>query len=324
MTAPADTDPNATTDANTLTIPCLELVLCDGDTSHPLGVDMTGTGISRLVTIYVGGRVARREIRRETATRLRVTLRGFSKSFGNRNVKNMSKNDIERWIATRRSISLGSLRAEVVTVRGFVNWLREDGKLGRDPMATIKNPKVPRSVPRAFTAADSERLLSSLPDARAVAAVMLGIGLGLRLSEIVGLQMGDWDRGARTLRVTGKGGHTRLLPMPERVGAALVAYVGASNAGPLIRRTDGVHRMSSTRLGQLMSDWMYAAGVKGAAYDGKSCHALRHTLASDVADVEPDLRVLQAILGHVSLSSTQIYLRHAEMAKVRAALEGAA
>lgn len=279
--------------------------------------------IRRLVALYVRGRVQRHEIMVSTARRTRTVLSFFAASFGARDVAKMGRRDIERWLASRSHLSAGTRRNEMVVVRGFVRWLREEKYLKADPMLGIRSPKVPRSVPRALTDDEARRLVFALPDARARAIVALMIGLGLRREEVVTVQVGDWDRGGKTLRVVGKGGHTRLLPVPEQVATVLELYVSHS-AGPMIRREDGIHGISNSYVGRLMRTWMESAGVKHSPFDGKACHSLRHTLASRVADREPDLRVLQQILGHVSLTSTQIYLRHAEMGKLRAAMEGAA
>ena len=89
----------------------------------------------------------------------------------------------------------------------------------------------------------------------------------------------------------------------------------------MIRRLDGVSPISNSYIGRMTREWLELAEVKSRPGDGKACHALRHTMASEVADVEPDLRVLQGLLGHVSLTSTQVYLRSADMGRMRAALE---
>lgn len=289
-----------------------------------LGKSEGSAKVEPLITRYVASRLTRREICRMTARRTRTVLNSFAATYGQRPVKNMSAADIERWMKTRQHVAQSTLRYDVVTLRTFIKWLRQEGELRNDPMRTIANPKTPRSVPRALTRAEGMALLSVLPDARANAIVMLMLGLGLRRSEVAGLQAGDWDQVARTLRVTGKGGHTRLLPVPGRVAAALNRYRVRMAAGPMIRHHDGVRGLSAIRISALIRDWMLLAGIKAAPYDGKACHSLRHTLASEVADVEPDLRVLQQILGHVSLTSTQIYLRGVESARLRSALEGAA
>ncbi len=87
---------------------------------------------------------------------------------------------------------------------------------------------------------------------------------------------------------------------------------------------DGRGGISNSRIGQLIRAWMEHAGVKSRAGDGRAAHSLRHTMATDVVAREPDLRVVQQILGHQSLTSTQVYLKHAELPRLRAAMERSA
>lgn len=284
-----------------------------------------GTPLARLARGWAKGRIGRREVKRATGARQVSVLLDFAATYGNRPVANMSRADIERWIATRAHLAIGTRRYEVATLRQFVKWLQLDRHLRHDPMVGIHNPTPPRRVPRALPRTDIDALWAVLPDARARAIIALMRYLGLRRAEVLSIQVGDWDREANTMRVTGKGGHERLVPVTGRAAQALASYLAEAKikAGPLIRRNDGSGPICNSHLGKLVAGWMTEAGVKTAAYDGRACHSLRHTLASEIADVEPDLRVVQMILGHASLSSTQVYLRHSSMAKVRAAMEAA-
>jgi integrase/recombinase XerC len=241
-------------------------------------------------------------------------------------VKNLSRRDIERWQETRSSLGPGSRRNEYQAVRQFVRWLIAEKHLKSDPMYQMKAPKVPRSVPRAMSAADVDKLLDVLPDARGRLAVALMVRLGLRRQEVITVQVGDYDPEAETLTVTGKGGHTRLLPVPADVSQAIRAYleVRGWTTGPMILREDGTGGLSNSRIGQMVRGYMEAAGVKQRPSDGRAPHALRHTAATNVVAVEPDLRVVQQFLWHASLTSTQRYLAHAELGKIRQALEQSA
>jgi site-specific recombinase XerD len=283
------------------------------------------TECERLVLSYIRGRVGRREIRLNTAARQRSILLGFAASYGKRPINLLSRKHVERWLEDRQDLAPSSRRNEFQALRQFTRWLVVEHKIKTDPVATMKAPKVPRSVPRALAGDEVDRLLEVLPDARARLVIALMLRLGLRRAEVISLQVGDYDDRARTLTVVGKGGHARLLPVPGDVAGAIHAYMserGWTN-GSLILRADGHGGISNSRIGQMVRGWMEDAGVKTRPYDGKAPHALRHTLATNVAAVEPDLRVVQSILGHVSLTSTQIYLRHAELGKVRDAIERA-
>lgn len=286
--------------------------------------DRMQTPLGALVRVYVNGRLARGEIMRGSATRTRTILSYLADTFGHRPVANMGHADIDRWRATRGHLSPATLRTEISVVRGFVRWLQRERHVRTDPMAYTKPPRVPRTVPRALTRSEVEALWRVLPDERARAIVALMLGCGLRRCEVLRLQVGDWDRRLGTIRVHGKGNHERVIPIPGYVATHLERYLVDARWGPMIRRLDGVTSISSSYLGRLVQEWMVEAGVKHAPLDGKACHALRHTLASEVADVEPDLRVLQEILGHRYLTSTQVYLRRVQLPRMRAAMEAAA
>ena len=286
-----------------------------------------GTELAQLAREYIAGRYRRAEIGRQTAIRNRSALAAFCASYGRRPVRNMSRADIERWQAARAHLAAGTRRYEYATARGFVAWLRLSGRLKGDPFATIKPPRVPRSVPRAMPRADADALVSALPDARARAVVALMLGLGLRVGEVATVETGDYDAVAGTLVVRGKGGHQRLLPVTANVRADLDAYLRTTRApaGPLIRRRTGSGGLSTRQLGKIVRRAMESAGVKDHAGDGRACHSLRHTRASEVAELPGvSITVLQAILGHQSLASTQIYLRRAELGRMRDALEQSA
>jgi integrase/recombinase XerC len=224
---------------------------------------------------------------------------------------------------SRAHLSPGTRRNELSIMRGFVAWLQQERHVRRSPLVGVRPPKVPRSVPRALTRDECDAIADVLPDARAHAIFVLMRRCGLRRCEVLGLEVGDWDRGAETLRVTGKGSHERLVPVPDDVTAALRVYV-AWPAGPMVRTLDGRRGISTSYLGRLVSSWMFDAGVKVAPWDGRAAHSFRHTIASEVADIVSDLRVVQELLGHRSLMSTQVYLRRVNLGATRSALDAAA
>ncbi len=276
-----------------------------------------------LVYVWINGRVRRREITPGTARRYRTVALTFARCYGDRPIRNMGRADIERWMETRRHLAKGTLRNDVNTLRGFLTWLQREKHIARHPMVDIRTPKVPRSVPRALTDAEVRRLWDVLPDLRARAIVVLLLGLGLRRAEALGLEVGDWDRRTQTVTVTGKGGHMRQLPVLPGQAEHIDRYLDSMGvtAGPMIRTEDGSRSISNCWLGMLVAQWMRDADVKHRPLDGKAAHALRHTAASDIADVETDLRVVQQFLGHQSLATTQVYLRRIGLSRIRAAME---
>jgi integrase/recombinase XerC len=162
-------------------------------------------------------------------------------------------------------------------------------------------------------------------DLRGRAIVELMVGMGLRCIEVATVQVGDYDPRRRTMRVVGKGGHRRVLPVPAGTARAVDAYLqsGGITYGPLIRsKNDPAAGITPLYLSTMVSRWMRAAGIKGARFDGVSAHALRHTCASDVLDRSGSLVVVQEMLGHADLNTTRIYLRGAGLDEMREAMEG--
>lgn len=271
---------------------------------------------------YLAGRVDRGELGEGSRQTMRIRLDGLTESFGMRPIDQFGAAAIDRWLASIRHLSPRTRRSYVSTVRGFCRWLREGRVIGRDLAALLPSVRVPRSVPRALPGGDMRQLLEVLPDDRARAIVMLMVGLGLRCCEVASVEVGDYDPHDATIRIVGKGGHERLLPVPVEVGGALDRYAVWSS-GPLIRsKVDpscGVHRKT---LSAMVSGWMTAAGVKRRQYDGVSAHALRHTAATDVLDRCHDVRIVQQILGHSNVATTSIYLGRANIGQLRSAMEG--
>ncbi len=280
------------------------------------------TPLGRLMLTYCSGRVARQEVTMATIRRTKTVLGVFSETYGRRPVEQLGRSHVERFLEIRGTqVAPATLRHDIVAIKGFARYLLRERHIKRDPMAYVQRVRVPRSVPRALTRDEVSKLWAVLPDDRARAIVALMLGCGLRRAEVQNLQVGDWDQRDQTLRILGKGGHERVVPVPAFVAAALRRYMTAKALGPMITTQDGSRGLSHSYYGRMMGAWMADAGIKSAAHDGRSCHSLRHTLASDVADIEPDLRVLQQILGHVNLTSTQIYLRRVHLPKMRAAMD---
>lgn len=149
--------------------------------------------------------------------------------------------------------------------------------------------------------------------------VWLMVGLGLRRAEVATLQVGDVDLVAGTVHVRGKGGHERIVPIVDEVRLALDRYFAEHPpvAGPLIRsHLDGTSPIQPGTVGVCVFRIMRAAGVRG------SCHSFRHTCASDVADKVQDLRLVQHMLGHQSIGTTQIYAPRNRVVDLAEAMSG--
>ena len=273
-----------------------------------------------IINTYLRQRRARREITAGTAARVRSTLNTLADSHGLRPIEQLGRRSIEQWLEHRApQVKPGTLRLEFSVVRTFCRWLVLEGRIRRDPTIGMRAPRVPRAVPRALAAGDVGLALAACTNSRDRLIIWLMVGLGLRRSEVAHLQVADIDRRARLVHVRGKGGHGRIVALVDEVARALDAYFGdvGSAAGPLIRSFDSrVCELAPGTIGMIVRRVMRRAGVPG------SCHSFRHTAASDVADRVGDLRVVQEMLGHRSIATTQIYAPRARLVQLHEAMAG--
>ncbi len=262
---------------------------------------------------------------RSTVRHAYYVLSDFSDSFGCRPLNHLNGAEIKRWMTASDHLAASTRRNYLSCVRSFARWLVESGRVTKDPTSGIKPPRQSRSVPRAMRTSSIAQLLAYLPDDRSRLMFWLMVGLGLRCCEVANLELSDYDEKAQVLRIVGKGGHERILPVTIEVRSAIAAYLGVRGmvSGPFLQKYSRQKGgLSAGTISQCMSKWMTEAGVKTARGDGVSAHALRHTAASDVLDQCHDLRVVQQMLGHVSLTTTSIYLRRACLDDMRNAMEG--
>ena len=228
----------------------------------------------------------------------------------------------------RSHLASRSLARHLSTLRSFFRWACREGHVEKNPARALPSPKLPRTLPRAMTQPDTERLLEvdeegSFPE-RDRALFELLYATGLRVSEAAGLDLEDVDFSARLLRVLGKGNKERIAPFGEAAGDALSAYLparrarrrGAEDAAaddgePLFVNARG-GRLTTRSMARLLKRRLRAAGLPVEI----SPHALRHSFATHLLEAGADLRAIQELLGHASLSTTQKYT-HLDAARLR-------
>jgi len=218
--------------------------------------------------------------------------------------------------------------------RSFGRFCVRRGRLAVDPARALPFPRLPKRLPRTLPRIDLNEALDRLgaakdpAAARDLALLEMTYSSGLRLSELIGLHRGDLDRGARLLRVRGKGRKERVTPVGERALAALDRYLAAEGraAGPRDEplfagraRAAAARGTLSPRTVQRMVRRRLAAVAGGL---GVTPHALRHSFASHLLDAGADLRAIQELLGHSSLASTQVYT-HVSRARLKQAYDQA-
>jgi integrase/recombinase XerC len=224
--------------------------------------------------------------------------------------------------------SAASAARALAAWRSFSRFCVRRGVLTHDPARLLAFPRLPKRLPRTLPANDLAQALDRLAVAedrtapRDHALLELAYSSGLRLSELVGLNRGDVDRGAGLVRVRGKGRRERIVPVGEGALRALEGYLGGRARaargdepvflGPAGARLSGrtVQRVVWRRLGDV------ARGL------GVTPHALRHSFASHMLDRGADLRAIQEMLGHRTLATTQVYT-HVSKSRLRKAYEQA-
>jgi integrase len=263
---------------------------------------------------YVQDRAQRGEITERTARQLRWRLSTLVRTAPELPIAQLRREHIVAWERTIGWQRPASRRAYLSTVKVFCRWCIDEGLLDTDPTQRLARVREPRRDARALSGAQMARLALVLPDLRAQLIVALMGRLGLRCGEVAGLTVRDWDRDRGAFRIRGKGGHERPVAVPDDVERLLVRHLRGRSGAKLV---DG----TAATLGRQVKGWMEAAGLKAAPYDGVSAHALRHTAASDAFARCGNVRVVQEILGHANLATTDRYLRRADLDAQRAALE---
>jgi len=229
--------------------------------------------------------------------------------------------DVRAFMAARRAegISSRSLMRALAAARSFARFLERNGKGKVGALAAVRSPKIPRTLPKPLEVAAAKRVTDA--DVRAgenrepwvlardAAVLALLYGSGLRISEALGLKRADVpERGkGDTIIVTGKGNKTRMVPVLAQVLDLVAEYVALFPGtlppeGPLFRGARG--GPLSPRIVQLTMERLRGAL---ALPDSATPHALRHSFATHLLARGGDLRAIQELLGHASLSTTQIY-----------------
>lgn len=276
------------------------------------------------ITEYLRYRRAQRSMASVSIRDAHYTLESFADSFGARPLSQLGPAAVDAWMAQIAHLSPATRRNYLSRVRTFLDWMVDRKLIAKNPARGVRVAQ-PRSVPRALPHDRVAALLEHAPDNRARLVILLMVEMGLRCVEVERLTVGDYDPQGRTMLLTGKGGHQRMLPVTDGVRHALDVYLAevGTTAGPLVRSyVRPWAGVSARTISKWLRMWMRDAGVKHRALDGVSAHALRHTAASDILDHCHDVTIVQAVLGHSTVAVTSRYLRVANLGQMRDAMSG--
>jgi site-specific recombinase XerD len=227
---------------------------------------------------------------------------------------------------SQRGAAPRTMARKLASIRSLFRTLLEHGEIAANPADLLPAPRLPHDLPRVLKPADVATLLERIPAAtpleqRDRALFELAYACGLRAEELVDLDVGAVDFDAEQVRVEGKGSKTRFVPAGEPALKALATYlerarpalVGA-DAEPALFLSKSGRRLSTSDIRRRLRVWARHA----ATQTGVHPHALRHSFATHLLEGGADLRAIQELLGHASISTTQVYTR-VESARLRAA-----
>ncbi len=286
---------------------------------------MIGTNLDRAVEEYLTFLRVERGLAPATLRAYRSDLADFADSRGSAREWAAGPEAAQRYLAarTRRGrrqdpgLAPTSLRRRAAAIRGFYRFAFGEGLIERDVAAHLDLPRMPRLLPETLTVAEVERLLAAPPAeaARDRALLELLYAAGLRISEALRLDLEDVSLEGAFVRVIGKGDRERLVPVGEVALEAIRAWLGGPRpdlvarhhveplrGGPLFVGDRG-RRLARQQAWAVVRRAASAAGLGGRV----SPHTLRHSFATHLLEGGADLRIVQELLGHASISTTQLY-----------------
>lgn len=238
----------------------------------------------------------------------------FVKSAGITNFQFITEDICSGWIADlfQKNVSPRSIQRHISSAKGFFSYVKKNGLIDNSPFELISSPKSPNYLPNVLSPEDVEQLLNFKPkntqEIRDIAIVELIYSSGLRVSEVVSSNTNDFEENKDFLRVLGKGSKTRLVPVGRFAKAAIDKWLLERNK----LHTKDESLFVNLRGGRISSRSIQERIKKLALIQGLppvNPHMLRHSFATHLLESSGDLRSIQELLGHSSLSTTQIYTR---------------
>ncbi len=231
------------------------------------------------------------------------------------------------WLTRERDASASNRSRKVSSLRSFFNWLSSKRNyIDEDPASELESPKLPKKQPKYLSLEESRRLLAEVDPkedpfaARNYCILTLFLNCGLRLAELCSIDLEDIQ--GNILKVTGKGGKERTIYLNQACQAAIAAYLPERPENPKDKKALFIsrqgNRLARTSVQRMIRKYLKKAGLDPTKY---STHKLRHTAATLMYQYgEVDIRMLQQILGHESVATTEIYT-HLDRAQLHEAVE---
>jgi integrase/recombinase XerC len=238
----------------------------------------------------------------------------FLKASGVNDFESLTEEMCSAWIADlfQNNVSARSIQRHVSSAKGFFNYLKKSGVVRNSPFELINSPKSPSHLPNILSPEEVSQLLNFKPknvqEKRDLAIIELIYSSGLRVSETVNTNLGDFEDNKNFLRVLGKGSKTRLVPVGRYAKNAIEDWMIERNKlatkdSSLFVNLRG-NRITTRSVQQRLKNIAIMQGLPPV-----NPHMLRHSFATHLLESSGDLRSIQELLGHSSLSTTQIYTR---------------
>ena len=235
--------------------------------------------------------------------------------------------EISSYLAHKKltGLSAASIKLVMVAIKIFFRWLAVRGRISRDPADVLSLPRIERHLPETLNELQMERLIEGAPvnsprGLRDRAILELLYASGLRVSELANARLENLDLEAGFIRVTGKGNKTRIVPVGAKARDAIRIYLERERPD-FVRKKTGSEiflsqrggKLTTARILQIVKECAKFAGLDLNVYP----HLLRHSFATHLLSNGADLRVIQEMLGHADISTTQIYT-HVDQARLKA------
>jgi integrase/recombinase XerC len=285
-----------------------------GEGSNANARNAQNAGAAKLLQEFLGHLGNERRLSRNTLLNYERDVAALLELAGSAPLATLQIHHLRRFVAQlhARGLDGRSLARMLSAWRGFYRYLARDHGYSNNPCAGLRAPKAKKSLPRALSPDEAGRMMDIAGDdelaARDKAICELFYSSGLRLSELTSLALTDINFSDATVRVIGKGAKTRVVPVGSQALAAVRkwlekrALLVREGADALFVNRNGT-RLSPRAIQYRMKEWALKLGLAANVHP----HVLRHSFASHVLQSSGDLRAVQEMLGHASISTTQVY-----------------
>ncbi|MHA1206197.1 MAG: site-specific tyrosine recombinase/integron integrase [Candidatus Hodarchaeales archaeon] len=254
------------------------------------------------------------------------TIREYSydlkmlKKFNKEPIEKCTTTDLRRfflYLKRDKSYAPRSLHRKICSLKSFYKFLKKEAFISINPAENIESPKIPKSLPKTISVDEAAQLLNAPKNLRDRAVLYLLYGTGMRVSELSDLNIENLDLKNRLIRIIeGKGNKDRIIPLPDLIIPIIEKYLHARRddieSSALILNRSG-KRLTSRSIQRLVKKYKEQVNLQEKKV---TPHTLRHAFATHLLANSVDIRVIQELLGHASLSTTQLYT-HVSLAHLR-------